>query len=124
MSSKRPETPWNPWQATPIPRNQTPQIDPQAPAGPRYPFLTAVAALIGLLLGGVCGLFFTQLLASAADLLVPPGSPHGASAGMAVILLLTIPLTLAGCIAGTWLAIRLCRSLLPRKPIQDSSTEH
>jgi hypothetical protein len=50
---------------------------------------------MGLIAGAACGVLFTQLLAAAADRISLPKSPHSGSAGTAVVILLTVPLTFA-----------------------------
>ena len=120
MSSSRPQIPSNPWQAPATGQTQRQPVQAATPLNQTRRFLLAAAALAGLLLGGILGLLATQLLADVADLLLRSGSPHAASPGMAVVILLTLPLTLSGSIGGAWLSIRLTRRMLLRQPAPPS----
>lgn len=104
----------DPWQGptTDLPHADQPPRDTSkhpAPKTQTQRFLWAAVTLLGLIAGAACGVLFTQLLAAAADRISLPKSPHSGSAGMAVIILLTVPLTFAGTVIGAWLAIRTCR---------------
>ena len=127
VNGRRPDNSGNPWQAPAAAQPQPPpqSVQAAAPLSQTHRFLLAAAALAGLLLGGILGLFAVQLLAEAADLLVRSSSgPHAASPGMAVQILLTLPLTLGGSIGGAWLTIRLGRRMLLRQPAQTSQTDN
>lgn len=125
MSGRRPENSWNPWQAPATAQTLPQPAKTTTPLSQTHRFLLAAAAFAGLLLGGILGLLATQLLADAADLLVRPGAgPHTASPGMAVLILLTLPLTLGGSLAGAWFSIRLGRRMLRRQPAPPSRTDN
>ncbi len=104
----------DPWQGPSIDllHADRPPRDPSnhpAPKTQTQRFLWAAVTLMGLISGAACGVLFTQLLAAAADRISLPTSPHSGSAGTAVVILLTVPLTFAGTVIGAWLAIRICR---------------
>jgi len=125
VSGRRPENSWNPWQAPAIGQTLPQPAKTTTPLSQTHRFLLATAAFAGLLLGGLLGLSATQLLADAADLLVRSGAgPYAASPGMAVIILLSLPLTFGGSISGAWFSIRLGRRMLLRQPAPPTRTDH